>query len=296
MIEVRKLSTLTFDEALETWNKGFEGYVYDQKMSLDQFIQRFGNEGLSPELSVVAFVDGEPAGLVLNGLRTVNGKKVSWNGGTGVAVKYRRTGVGKAMMEETLKLYRENDVDIATLEAAKSNVKAISLYKQYGYDLIDDLVFLQNKEPLSKESFTVEENPKGYTSRKGLALEASSLPIINHLVPWQTYWLSLRRDGELLVIEDRGEAVGYFLYKKQYDDSGKQTALVLFSAGLAPNRSDAEDIARYGLGVLFGPHDEPMNRATFNFPSSNIEIVALLKELGFTPYTEQVFMVRHLKS
>lgn len=295
MIEVRKLSTLTLDEALETWNKGFEGYVYDQKMSLDQFIQRFGNEGLSPELSVVAFVDGEPAGLVLNGLRTVNGKKVSWNGGTGVAVKYRRTGVGKAMMEETLKLYRENDVDIATLEAAKSNIKAISLYKQYGYDLIDDLVFLQNKEPLSNESFTLEENPKGYTSRKGLAHEAGSLSIINHLVPWQTHWLSLRRDGELLVIEDQGEAVGYFLYKKQYDDSGKPTALVLFSAGLAPNRPDAEDIVRYGLGVLFGPHDVPMNRATFNFPSSNIEIVALLKELGFTPYTEQVFMVKHLK-
>ncbi|HET6872622.1 MAG TPA: GNAT family N-acetyltransferase [Sporolactobacillaceae bacterium] len=295
MIEVRKLSTLTLDEALETWNKGFEGYVYDQKMSLDQFIQRFGNEGLSPELSVVAFVDGEPAGLVLNGLRTVNGKKVSWNGGTGVAVKYRRTGVGKALMEETLKLYRENDVDIATLEAAKSNIKAISLYKQYGYDLIDDLVFLQNKEPLSKDSFTFEENPKGYTSRRGHAHEAGSLPIINHLVPWQTHWLSLRRDGELLVIEDQGEAVGYFLFKKQYDDSGKPTALVLFSAGLAPNRPDAEDIARYGFGVLFGPHDVPMNRATFNFPSSNIEIVALLKELGFTPYTEQVFMVKHLK-
>lgn len=292
MIEVKKLSTLTLDEALDTWNKGFEGYVYDQKMSLDQFIQRFGNEGLSPELSVVAFVDGEPAGLVLNGLRTVDGKKVSWNGGTGVAVKFRRTGVGKAMMEETLKLYEEHDVDLATLEAAKSNVKAISLYKQYGYDLIDDLVFLQNKEPLNNFS---QKNPKGYTSRVGLAHEAASLPILDNLVPWQTHWQSLRKDGELLVIEDHGEEVGYFLYKKQYDATGKQTSLVLFSAGLAPNRSDAEDIVRYGLGLLFGPLDQPINKSTFNFPAANIEIVALLKDLGFAPYTEQVFMVKHLK-
>ena len=295
MIEVRKLSTLTLDVALDTWNKGFEGYVYDQKMSLDQFIQRFGNQGLSPELSVVAFVDGEPAGLVLNGLRTVDGKKVSWNGGTGVAVKFRRTGVGKAMMEETLKLYKEHDVDIATLEAAKSNVMAINLYKQYGYDLIDELVFLQNKEPLSKDRFTSEGNPKGYTSRTGLVQEAASLAILNNLVPWQTHWQSLRRDGELLVIEDQGEDIGYFLYKKQYDGSGKQTALILFSAGLAPNRPDAEDIVRYGLGLLFNPLDEAINRATFNFPAANIEIVSLLKDLGFVPYTEQVFMVKPLK-
>lgn len=296
MIEVKKLSNLTFDEALETWNIGFEGYVYDQKMSLDQFIQRFGNEGLSPELSIVAFVDGEPAGLILNGLRTVNGNKVSWNGGTGVALKYRRTGVGKAMMEETLKLYKEHDVDIATLEAAKSNVKAISLYKQYGYELIDDLVFLQNKEPLNKETFTATKNSRGYSYRKALAHEANSLSIIHHLVPWQTHWQSLRRDGELLVIEDHGEAVGYFLYKKQYDGTGKQTGLVLFSAGLSPNRPDAETIVHYGLGLLFDPLDQPINRATFNFPAANIEIIALLKQLGFTPYTEQVFMVKHLKS
>ncbi len=50
-------------------------------------------EGLSAELSIIAFQDEQPVGIALSGLRTIDGKKVAWNGGTGVAVPLRSQGV-----------------------------------------------------------------------------------------------------------------------------------------------------------------------------------------------------------
>ncbi|WEG12950.1 GNAT family N-acetyltransferase [Pullulanibacillus sp. KACC 23026] len=293
MITIKPLKELTFTEALDTWNKGFEGYLYNQKMALDYFIQRFGTEELSPELSLVAFQDHQPIGILLNGQRTINGLKVAWNGGTGVALEHRHQGVGKALMDAAIALYKEHNIEIATLEAASSNIKAINLYKQYGYSVMDTLVFLENKEALSKD--ILGQPTRSYNAQNRLAIEASRISIINDDVPWQTQWQSLRKDGELLIISDSSGEAGYFLYKKQYNSEGQLSAIALFSAGIAPSRSDAYEIALFGLKELFQPLDLAIRRFTFNFRSNNTEIVSILNELGFKSFTEQIYMKKILK-
>src|SRR5690606_28819443 len=129
--------------AVEAWNKGFEGYYFDATTTVDQFTNRMVLEGLSPSLSILAFDCDKPVGLILNGVRMIDGKKVAWNGGTGVAKDYRRNGVGKQLMDATLAIYEEEGVQIATLEAIKQNEKAIKLYENKGYKIVDELVHLQ---------------------------------------------------------------------------------------------------------------------------------------------------------
>ena len=73
-ITFKRLQDITFAEATEIWNQGFEGYFIQITMTVDSFLQRMALEGLSPAISVVAYVDGEPAGIVLNGVRHVNRK------------------------------------------------------------------------------------------------------------------------------------------------------------------------------------------------------------------------------
>jgi GNAT superfamily N-acetyltransferase len=294
MVEIKSLSTLTFDEALSIWNLGFEGYIYDQKMSLDQFIQRFGNEGLSPNLSIVAFVDGEPAGIVLNGVRTINGKKTAWNGGTGVAMKFRRQGIGKVMIEAVLDLYKENGIDEAILEAAKPNEPAIALYKKCGYELIDELTFLQYEGALKEDVFAVDPSVK-YEIKKGIAIDAANIDFYNSDVPWQTDWQGLRRDGELLTLLENGEVVGYFLYKRGITPDGKVGNIILFNSGIKPGRSDSEQIARFGIREVFSPLDYDGKRLTFNYRKENKYVVSALESEGFKPFTEQVYMKKRLK-
>jgi hypothetical protein len=91
-LEIRRLNTCTFDEAVQIWNEGFKGYFVDTTLSLDGYVARLHNEGLSPEYSLIAFRAGNPAGFLLNGIRTNGGKKVAWNGGTGVDPEFRGSG------------------------------------------------------------------------------------------------------------------------------------------------------------------------------------------------------------
>lgn len=294
MIKIKKMSDLTFGEATELWNAGFEGYVYDMNKTVDDFIQRFGLEDLLPSLSVVAYVNHEPAGFILNGVRNMNGKKVSWNGGTGVATKFRRQGIGKAMMEAVLSLYKENGIDVATLEAAKSNEKAINLYKHYGYEVIDELTFLQHKGSLEGNAFSTNRATH-YEVKRGLAQDARRLSILNENVPWQTHWNSLRKDGELVVLLDKGEEAAYFLYKRIYDTDGRLVNNILYSTGIQAGRKDTEELVKYGLREIWHPAEETYARTTFNFRCSNKEVVKILKEAGFTPFAEQVYMTKKLK-
>ncbi len=67
-VDIRRLDSCTFGEALRLWNEGFAGYPFDMTLSLDAYLSRLAALGLSPELSLAAFVGGRPAGFVLNGL------------------------------------------------------------------------------------------------------------------------------------------------------------------------------------------------------------------------------------
>lgn len=49
----------------------------------------YRSKGIPLENSLAIYVDGEPAGFVMNGVRDVDGKKLAWNGGTGIAPVFR---------------------------------------------------------------------------------------------------------------------------------------------------------------------------------------------------------------
>jgi hypothetical protein len=251
-------------------------------------------EGLSPSLSVVAFVDGEAAGLVLSGVRTIDGKKVAWNGGTGVAAAYRRQGVGRELMRAALQLYREAGVDIATLEAVSENEKAIALYQQLGYRIVDKLLFLQHTGAFPHNPFLSGEKAP-YQLRKGIPQDVRFLPFYQRMAPWQTQWAGIR-DGESLLIQDQsGETVGYALYKRTFDEAGKLASIVLLQCAAAPGRQDGDEIVRFALGNLFAPFDVACKRTTFNLPAANERIGRMLREAGFTLSVEQVYMIREME-
>lgn len=83
MYTFRPLSQLTFEEALNLWNRGFEGYIapvhFDEKM----YLSRFGKLDLSPELSVVAYHQEQPVGFVMQAFGAIDGKKLPGMGEPG---------------------------------------------------------------------------------------------------------------------------------------------------------------------------------------------------------------------
>src|SRR5690625_1297225 len=99
MITYKPLSELPIREVSELWNHSFEGYMVNASMPLDRFIARIGNDGLCMERSLACYMDGVPAGIVMNGFREEDGVKIARNGGAGIDPAFRGKWMGRMMTE-----------------------------------------------------------------------------------------------------------------------------------------------------------------------------------------------------
>jgi ribosomal protein S18 acetylase RimI-like enzyme len=290
-IETRRLNTCSFAAAVTIWNEGFQGYFVDMTLSLDAYLSRLQRDGLSPEMSLMAFCDGKPAGFLLNGIRTSAGRKIAWNGGTGVASEFRGRGVGKVLMRATMDIYREQGIELATLEAIADNQPAISLYQQFGYEVVDRLTFLTHEGELSEHAFQSDES-ESYKAAVVNPYAVGQLPFYDDLAPWQGHWQSLnRQNGTALIVSDaRGIAVGYALYKDKSDEPRRILERALHQCVAAPDAAAAA-VINCALRTLYAPFELAFKRTTYNFSKSNRAAQALLAAAGFRSLIEQVHMV-----
>ena len=291
---IRSLSTCTFDQALELWNAGFQGYRVNMTRSMEAYLARFHDDGLSPELSLVAFAGGEPAGFLLNGIRQHADKKVAWNGGTAVRPEFRGQGIGKLLVRAALDLYKEQSVEVATLEALSDNKSAIGLYESFGYRTVDRLLFLQHDGAL-------KNNPFGDSSRYTITLvppaAAGALPMYDADAAWPTQWQNIAAKGGEAAIahDDNGETIGYALFTTTLSEAGAVPAITLYQCVVAPGRNDAENVFAALLNKVYAPGQLKCRRSTFNL-SARAEIVTRqLTSAGFTLFIDQFHMVAQLR-
>jgi GNAT superfamily N-acetyltransferase len=289
LVTIKALKNCRLDHILEAWNRGFEGYFVPINMTLDSFLSRMVFEGLSTELSIVAFEKEEPIGIILNGIRDIEGKKQAWNGGTGVATAYRRKGVGSMLMEETLRIYQDHGVNTATLEAIAENHKAIALYESYGYQIADKVAHFSLSGPLQLTENVLSAN---YTVKTASIKEVSSLEMFNPFTTWQTQWKSLHNGEAYILCDNEGLPVGYALFKRTWNELGEETGIILYQLEIAALLQGKVQAAACLLNSLFGQSDAA--KTIVNYPLSSSAIVALFEKAGFDKKVEQVVMVKEL--
>ncbi|MBP1964438.1 GNAT family N-acetyltransferase [Paenibacillus aceris] len=288
----KKMSELTAEDMVVLWNKGFEGYPLNNTLTLDRFFSRAVNEGLSFEHSLVMFERNEPIGFVMNGFRSIEGKKVTWNGGTGIVPAYRGKGFGKQLMERNLQLYREQEAGIALLEALVHNETAIKLYRSVGYEITEQLVCLQRSEAI--DASLLETNAVGrYSTRRGLPIAVREVPFYRPMSAWQTQWPSMK-DGESIIVTDGEEVVGYALCKRIFGEDGHLATIALYQCEALPGREDEREILKTTLSEVFAPLTSSFKRLTMNIRHTNSSVHELLEELGFSSFVEQVHMLRQM--
>jgi ribosomal protein S18 acetylase RimI-like enzyme len=293
MITFKKVSECTFAETVQIWNEGFAGYYVNLTMNTSSFLNKLSVEGLSPELSFVAYIDGEPAGFLLNGVRMIDGKKVAWNGGTGVAERFRGQGVGKALMEHALEIYRQEQVEIATLEAFVQNDRAIGLYKKVGYEIVDILAVYAHEGQCEVDPFRWLVKGE-YLSERSQPQAVKSLPFYQSMGPWQTT-ADTARGESLIVYSPEGDAVGYALYHRILDETGTPVRVTLQQLGWDPFYTNVSDLIRFILAEVF--HFElPIQRGTHVFPRTYQKVLRMLEGAGFACKSELVQMMKVMNS
>ncbi|MGI8383841.1 N-acetyltransferase family protein [Robertmurraya sp. P23] len=286
MLKIKRLKDCEISEAVEAWNIGFEGYYFDLTMTTEKFTARMASEGLSDKLSVVAFWNDKPVGLIVNGIREFQGELIGWNGGTAVDKDYRSKGIGRRMLEATLDILEENDVNVSTLEAISENKGAIALYQSLGYDIIDHLECLEKKEgqipAVSSNVFQIKRvSPE----------EVGNLSFYQGKNPWQTHWQSVM-DGEALIAEDAfGNAIGYAYFRKIFSEEGIHTGTTLYQCEADRSRSDQKEVIQFLLAEAFHASTDHIRHYVPNLPILSSSITyGVLKELGFEPIVHLVYM------
>ena len=286
--KLKRMSECTLQTALEVWNEGFKGYFVDMTLTLDKLLLRLTTSRVSPEHSLIAIIGDKPVGFLCNAMQVIGEKKFAWNGGTGVIPEYRGKGVGKALVEATIEIYKANSVDVALLEAISTNFSAISLYKRFGYEVFEELTYLQSDEPV------VIKSTSAYEVRDVPPSAAGTLEFYRELSPWQCQWQTLALTGgeAIVVLDVDRRPIGYALFERRYDELGKIARIALFQCEVAPGRSDEREVAKLMLMRIFGDEGDKCQRTTVNFPKSNEVVVEILESAGFTTFIEQVHMMR----
>ncbi|MBN6886482.1 GNAT superfamily N-acetyltransferase [Cytobacillus horneckiae] len=284
-MEMKKLTQCTLAEITEAWNKGFEGYLMPATMDPHSLIKKMAGEELSADQSIVSFIEGKPIGIILTGMRQEAGRKVAWNGGTGVAPAYRGKGAAIKMMEALFEIYRKNNVSTATLEALEKNERAIALYKKLGYEVKDHLLFLSKK--IKSDELFLQNNE--WTIQTVLPEQLAHLDFYTSIIPWQCQWQSLKH-GEAFVVKDQAENIaGYGLYRKVLNSAGKVEKVNIYDMNYQHEKIEGTDFTRQFLSYLVTDVGDTIEVSTFNFPAKNT-IAAVLLEIGFEKKLGQVYM------
>lgn len=289
----KRLGECTIDEAVQAWNLGFAEYFVDMTMTAQRFIQRFVQDELSVDLSFIAMKDDVPVGIVLNGIRHIAGRKVAWNGGTGVSLHYRGMGIGKVLIDQALQIYREEKVEIATLEAIRANERAIGLYLSKGYELVDDLYQMSCEAPIPALGPYAETNEsERYTYRHASPHE---LRPYEEVMLWQAQWANYRRDGEVLfAYDEEGQLAGYALYRRIFDAEGQEIGVSIGQCRLIAGSEEKQHLLYYLLSRIAEPKRDGYKRMILVL-GSNTLLLQTLNELGFKQTAAQVYMIRMME-
>ncbi|WP_164931381.1 GNAT family N-acetyltransferase [Longirhabdus pacifica] len=286
-IHFKTFSELSLAQATELYNAGFTGYVVDIHLTVQGLIERLHTVCICPERSLVAFDEYQPVGFILNAFKTINGKKIVWNGGTAVIPTYRGKKVGHQLMEKTMQLYEQEQVDVATLEAISGNKAAISLYKKFEYDVVDKALFLSY--PGKGMGSQKPSHYHDYTLERGMTLNAKLLSFYGYDVTWQTYGEHIR-DGESIIAYKEGAAVGYALYKEVYKGSTLEQIL-LYQCQVHPDhKHNADIIVDALLTAVFESSSLSYTCKSINLLASNEEAVTWMHNQGAKLQISQVMM------
>jgi ribosomal protein S18 acetylase RimI-like enzyme len=319
VIEIKRLSECTLEEATAAWNMGFSNYTEKNlQTDADAFCRRLTLHNLSPSHSRVLFADGEPAGILLNGIKELNGRVEAWNGGTGISPKLRGQGVGRLLMQAALEVYEEAGVERASLETLTDNVRAVKLYENYGFVVQRKLATFERTGVIERAG-TGKSRGQGYRDDVALSggvqrseqadvvtgvgyvfepaqpIEVGGLPFYDTDAPYQAHWANLYSAQGILVRNAAGDAaVGYVLFKHSLHLP--RPMISLSQLVLLPDLDGADGLLDAILHTVFdaGAHaaGEPVWCYAGDLLAEDDRVVQAMLRHGFEVTEERHLMLR----
>lgn len=193
MQEIKPLSSTDFDTIFKAFEQAFADYeVQQNKLQLQAMLKR---RGFNPDLSFAAFEESDIVAFTFNGIGNFNGIPTAYDTGTGTLKGYRGQGLATRIFEYSIPHLREAGIRQYLLEVLQHNTKAISVYRNLGFEVTREFnYFMQKNKEIHNEAKTpdipcvIEEIDLG---------KFSSIPDFWDFQPsWQNSFDSIKRTIE----------------------------------------------------------------------------------------------------
>lgn len=149
-MEIRSLGKTDFSTIFRAFEQAFADYdVQLDKAQLQAMLKR---RGFNPDLSFAAFDGSEIAAFTFNGIGNFNGLPTAYDTGTGTLKEYRGKGWATEIFKYSIPYLKEMGIKQYLLEVLQHNTKAISVYRNLGFETTREFnYFIQKNECISKE-------------------------------------------------------------------------------------------------------------------------------------------------
>jgi ribosomal protein S18 acetylase RimI-like enzyme len=279
-MEIKSLIETDFDTIFRAFNQAFADYeIQLDRQQLQTMVKR---RGFNPGLSFAAFEGNEIVAFTLNGTGNFNGIETAYDTGTGTLKEYRGKGLATQIFEYSIPYLREQNIKQYLLEVLQHNTKAVSVYKNIGFEVSREFNYFRQENKKIKNDIKTSDIP---CSIKQINIrDFDFLPDFRDFYPsWQNSFESINRasnDFVSLGAFIQNKLAGYCVFEpvsgditqiavdKQYRREGTASLLLREMTGL--NKNQAVKIINTDISC---------SSITAFLKSKNIEITGMQYEM-----------------
>jgi len=155
-IQIKTLQEARIEKIADAFNLAFSDYFVAVHLTPEILTTKMKADKINLNYSVGAFEGEDLVAFILHGFDIIDGKKVVYNGGTGVIPKARGVGLTKQMYKYILPILEDEDIDYLILEAITENVQAIKSYEKVGYQIFRKVKCYRGQIELNNEAEDIE--------------------------------------------------------------------------------------------------------------------------------------------
>ena len=149
-MEIKSLKDIDFETIFKVFNQAFANY--EIQINAEELKIMLKRRGFNPELSFAAFEGENIVAFTLNGIGNFNGIKMAYDTGTGTLKEYRGKGLATKIFEYSIPYLKDANINHYILEVLQHNTKAISVYRNIGFEITRELnYFVWKNEDINNE-------------------------------------------------------------------------------------------------------------------------------------------------
>ncbi|MCX2745315.1 GNAT family N-acetyltransferase [Mangrovivirga sp. M17] len=138
---INSLKNISFKKINSAFQLAFADY--EVHWNSDELKAMLSRRGFDPELSFAVFEGEDIVSFILNGTGYFNNQKTVYDTGTGTVKEYRGKGFVSEILEYSLPWLKKRNIRQYLLEVLQHNHKAISIYKNFGFEITREFNFFR---------------------------------------------------------------------------------------------------------------------------------------------------------